>query len=101
MGSFRLSLSRGAALIAFPAGLVIVSASVSIAFEQQPVTGFAVEPFHPSAPGGGRFIIDDLNISSGFGATAELISSYARKPLEVTSGSGTQLPVVSDEALVE
>jgi hypothetical protein len=101
MGSFRLSLSRGARLIAFPATLAILSGNVSVALGQQPITGFALERFYPSAPGGGWFVMDDLNIGGGFGATAELISSYARQPLQITSANSTQLTVVSDEVVVD
>jgi hypothetical protein len=74
---------------------------MSLAFAQQPITGFAVERFYPSAPGGGWFVMNDLNISGGFGATAELISSYAREPLEITSANSTPLTVVSNEVVVD
>lgn len=101
MGSFRLGLSRGTKLIVFLAVQAIVSTNTSLAFGQQPITGFAVERFYPSSPGGGWFVMDDLNIGSGLGATAELISSYAREPLEITSANSPSLAVVSNLAVMD
>ena len=83
-------------------GIGIVSACASHTVAQQPVQGFAVERFYPSAPGGGWFVMDDLNISGGLGGAVELTSGYARNPLAVTSADGTQrLTLVGNEAFVD
>lgn len=74
----------------------------SIVHAQQLVNGFAVERFYPSTPGGGWFVMDDLNISGGIGGAIEVTSGYARNPLKVTSPGGTQrLPLVTNEAFVD
>src|SRR5690348_13995547 len=94
--------SRGCALPMFASGLFCLWLTPSATFAQQTVNGFAVERFYPSAPGGGWFVMDDLNISGGLGGAVEVTSGYARNPLKVTSPDGTQrLVVVSDEAFVD
>ena len=86
-------------LPALRAGLFVMGVLPSPTYAQQPVQGFALERFYPSAPGGGWFVMEDLNISGGLGGAIELSSGYARNPLEVTSPDGTRrLALVSDEA---
>src|SRR6201993_3371931 len=85
----------------FLAALVLWPGSIRQA-QAQPVQGFAVERFYPSAPGGGWFVMDDLNISGGLGGAVALTSGYARNPLRVTGpGGAPRLSVVSDVAFVD
>jgi hypothetical protein len=87
-------------LRAWVAGFVFLCAWPAPA--QQQTTGFAVERFYPSAPGGGWFVMDDLNISGGLGGAISLNGGYARNPLEITSPGGTQrLTLVSGESFVD
>jgi hypothetical protein len=102
MASFRPPRRRGVASFAFAAGLVFLSAWPSRLNAQQPTQGFAVERFYPSAPGGGWFVMDDLNISGGLGGAISLTGGYARNPFEVTSSGGAQrLDLVSGESFVD
>lgn len=65
--------------------------------QPQKAQGFAVERFYPSAPGGGWFVMDALEMQGGLSGTLALTFGYARDPLRVTSGV-QRLAVVSDEA---
>jgi len=95
-------LPRWARRIAILFALLLPTAWPLCAEAQQQPQGFAVERFYPSAPGGGWFVMDDIDIDGGFGGAVSLTSGYSRKPLEVTGPSGTQrLPLVSDEAFVD
>jgi OOP family OmpA-OmpF porin len=67
---------------------------------QQQAHGFAVERFYPSAPGGGWFVMDALDMRGGLGGAMELQGGYALNPLRVTDGV-THLAVVSNEALAD
>jgi len=90
------------ALLGFAAGFFILGAWSSPADAQQITQGFAVERFYPSAPGGGWFVMDDVNISGGLGGAMSLTTGYARDPLVVTGPDRTQrLIVVSNEAFVD
>src|ERR1700684_251121 len=87
---------------AFASVLVAVSLCSLPAVAQQPPAGFAVERFYQSAPGGGWFIMDDLDISGRLGGVVSLSSGYARNPLVVTGPDGKQkLAVVSEEAFLD
>jgi len=78
-----------------------LSAWPSLADAQQPTQGFAVERFYPSAPGGGWFVMDDINISSGLGGAISLTTGYARNPLQVASDGTQRLALVSGEAFAD
>lgn len=66
---------------------------------QQVTQGYAVERFYPSAPGGGWFVMDDVNLSGGLGGVISLTTGYSRNPLIVTSPNGTErLALVSNDA---
>ena len=81
------------------AGMVLVP---SIAEAQQVAQGFAVERFYPSAPGGGWFVMDTLDMHGGLGGTLAISSGYAYRPLQVATPDGAQhLAVVSDEAFAD
>jgi hypothetical protein len=100
MANFKSHRNCGSAFLAFTAGLVILSASPADA--QQQTQGFAVERFYPSAPGGGWFVMDDINIGGGLGGAISLTGGYARNPLEVTGPDGKQrLALVSGEAFLD
>lgn len=73
---------------------------VSSAEAQQQARGFDLERFYTSAPGGGWFVMDTLDMHGGLGGAASLVASYARNPLRVTDGSG-HLAVVSDQAFMQ
>jgi hypothetical protein len=99
MASSKLHRKCG---FAFFAGLILFSFWRPLADAQQQAPGFAVERFYPSAPGGGWFVMDDLDISGGLGGAVSLNSGYARNPLVITGADGKQsLAVVSEEAFVD
>jgi hypothetical protein len=88
-------------------GTILVLA-LATAFWAQPAraqstaAGFAVERFYPSAPGGGWFVMDDLNIDGAWGVAIGLTSGYARNPLVVTGPDGTpRLAVVAAQSSVD
>src|ERR1700679_2758805 len=87
MANFKLFLA---------AALMVLSAKA-----QQQTQGFAVERFYPSAPGGGWFVMDDLNISGGFGGAVSLTGGYARNPLVVPNPGATPIALVSSQAFVD
>src|SRR5689334_2335078 len=69
---------------------------------QQQVQGFALERFYPSAPAGGWFVMDDLNMSGSLGGAVSFTSGYSRNPLQIKNSNGTQqLSAASDEAFVD
>jgi hypothetical protein len=99
MASFESHRSCAYALLA---GLVLSSFWPQLADAQQQPAGFAVGRFYQSAPGGGWFIMDDLDIEGQLGAAISLSSGYARNPLVITGPDGKQkLAVVSEEAFVD
>jgi hypothetical protein len=102
MASFRWHRNRNSAFLPFAAGLVVLSGASGLADAQQQTQGYAVERFYPSAPGGGWFVMDDLNISGGLGGAVSLTGGYARNPLEVSGpGDGGQLALISGESFVD
>jgi hypothetical protein len=95
--------SNGERAIVFGVALFAASAFASRAAAQpqpQPAQGFAVERFYPSAPGGGWFVMDDLDMRGGLGGAMALTAGYARNPLQVGGGS-QPLAVVSDQAFTD
>src|ERR1700685_4480500 len=102
MANFESHHNRGSAFLAFAAGLLVLSVCPLHADAQQQTQGFAVERFYPSAPGGGWFVMDDVDISGGFGGALSLTTGYSRDPLVLTGPDGTQrLILVSNEAFVD
>ena len=85
------------AVACFLAGMI---ASTSRAEAQQQTQGFAVERFYPSAPGGGWFVMDDLDMRGGIGGAIALTGGYAYNPLVVTDGH-TRVGVVTDQAFAD
>jgi len=67
---------------------------------QQKAQGFDLERLYTSAPGGGWFVMDTLDMHGGLGGAVDLVTSYARNPLRVTDGH-QHLAVVSDEAFMQ
>lgn len=101
MASFESHHNVGFASIAFSVGLVVLGLRPWLATAQQP-QGFAVERFYPSAPGGGWFVMDEINMNGKLGGAVALTTGYSRKPLELTSPDGLQrLTIVSNEAFVD
>ena len=99
MASFESYERRGFALLA---GLVFLSLWTSLANAQEQVTGFSVERLYQSTPGGGWFVMDDLDIGGGLGGALSITSGYAHNPLVVTAPDGKQhLAVVSQEAFLD
>lgn len=83
-------------------GAALFCLRTSFADAQQQPSGFAVERLYQSAPGGGWFIMDDLDISGRLGGGVSLTSGYARNPLVISGPDGKQkLAVVSEEAFVD
>ena len=82
------------------AALLVALTSSPSADAQQPAQGFAVERFYPSAPTGGWFVMDSLDMRGGLGGAMALTTGYSRAPLRIRSG-GTELPVVTDQAFVD
>jgi hypothetical protein len=99
MASFKRHRSCASALLA---GFFVLGCSVMIADAQQRPSGFAVERLYQSAPGGGWFVMDDLDMTGRLGGAVSITSGYARNPLVITAPDGTQkLAVVSQEAFVD
>ncbi|MGD0528979.1 MAG: hypothetical protein ABSE49_27825 [Polyangiaceae bacterium] len=94
------SSERALATGAFAGALVVATAVASNAAAQQPAQGFAVDRFYESAPGGGWFVMDDLDLHGGLGGVASMTTGYAMKPLRVTDGV-QHVAVVSDEAITD
>jgi OmpA-OmpF porin, OOP family len=67
---------------------------------QQQAEGFAVDRLYLSAPGGGWFVMDALNMRGGLGGAMSLTTSYAHNPLRVSVGSD-RFTVVAHEALAD
>ena len=67
---------------------------------QQQAQGFALERLYLSAPGGGWFVMDSLDMHGGLGGVVELTTGYANDPLRVQAG-GQSLAVVSTEAFLD
>jgi OmpA-OmpF porin, OOP family len=85
----------GCAAVLFAAGT-----SAAPAAAQQQARGFAVERFYPSAPGGGWFVMDDLDLYGGLQGALALTAGYAKKPLLIPDGA-RRLAVVSDQAFTD
>jgi hypothetical protein len=94
-------LPRMRALIAMSVALLFCGWPSALSAQQQ-AQGFALERLYPSAPAGGWFVMDDLNMSGGLGGAVSFISGYSRRPLQVKNPNGTQqLSVVSDEVFAD
>jgi hypothetical protein len=80
--------------------LLAASAPASRAGAEPRVQGFAVERFYPSAPGGGWFVMDELDLHGGLGGAVELTTGYSLNALHVNDGS-RRLDVVSNRAFAD
>jgi hypothetical protein len=99
MASFESHSRFGLALLA---GLALLSLLVPPVDAQQQPSGFAVERLYQSAPGGGWFVMDDLNISGGLGGALSISSGYAHNPLVITGPDGNQhLALVTQQAFLD
>jgi OOP family OmpA-OmpF porin len=81
------------------AALAVMAGARAASAQVQP-EGFAVERFYPSAPGGGWFVMDALDMHGELGGVFSLSASYANGPLRVTDGV-QHLTVVSDQAFAD
>ncbi|MCU1278402.1 MAG: outer membrane protein OmpA [bacterium] len=79
--------------------IVLLALSGRTSAQQQP-QGFAVERLDRSGPGGGWFVMDDLDIHGGLGGVIGLTLGYASNPLRVTDGVN-RIAVVSDQAFAD
>lgn len=86
--------------LGFVAVAFAVSGFGSRAEAQQQARGFAVERFYTSAPGGGWFVMDALDMHGGLGGAMSLTTSYSRNPLRLRDGS-QHLAAVSDRAFAD
>jgi hypothetical protein len=101
MASSRFNFLHRPARLTILIGLGI-GALWSIAEAQQQPTGFALDRFYPSAPGGGWFVMDDLDISGGLGGALSFTTDYARDPLVIPGSDGMRgFALVSNEVLVD
>lgn len=99
--SVPLATRRSCVSIAVAGTLATVTGGwASRAEAQEQAQGFAVERFYPSAPGGGWFVMDDLDMRGGIGGAVALTGGYAYKPLVVTDGR-TRVGVVTDQAFAD
>jgi len=102
MANFKPCQGSGPVFPAFASILLLLGAWACPANAQQQTQGFAVERFYPSAPGGGWFVMDDVNISGGLGGVLSLTTGYSRNPLEVTNpGSTGRLALLTNQAFVD
>jgi hypothetical protein len=91
------SSSRRRALFALAFSLASVSAPSAAA--QETARGFRVDRFYPSAPGGGWFVMDALDMRGGLGVDGSVAVSYAHDPLQVRpAGAPEHLTVVSNQS---
>ena len=90
---WRLALAGWAAGLAAGAWSGAVEA-------QQKAQGFDLERLYTSAPGGGWFVMDALDMHGGLSGAVNMIASDAHDPLRVTDGH-QHLAVVSEEAFLQ
>jgi hypothetical protein len=87
-------------------GVLTICAGVALALSarpahaQQQAAGFDLERLYTSAPGGGWFVMDALDMHGKLGGAVSAVASYAHNPLRVTDGV-QRLTVVSDEAFLQ
>jgi hypothetical protein len=97
-----LVVTKGRLFSTLPIVLLASMAWPARAHAQQQPQGFAVERFYPSPPGGGWFVMDDLEMQGGLGGAVTVATSYAHSPLVVTPPDGTKrFSLVSDEVMVD
>jgi hypothetical protein len=65
--------------------------------QSMPQQQIALDRYYASAPGGGWFVLDALDMRGGLGGDVALTVGYARNPLRVTDGV-THLGVVSEQS---
>jgi hypothetical protein len=80
--------------------VLALTAHASRAQAERPYPGFAVERLYPSAPGGGWWVMDALDMGGGLGGVLALSAGYASNPLRVTDGT-LRLAPVSDQAFTD
>src|ERR1700722_1211288 len=102
MANFRRHTGFRATFAPFASILLLLVAGGCPGNAQQQTQGYAVERFYPSAPGGGWFVMDDVDISGGLGGAISFTTGYSRDPLVVPGPNGTQrLVLVSNEAFAD
>jgi OOP family OmpA-OmpF porin len=80
----------------------VLGSSARRADAQQQAQGFAVDRLYLSGPGGGWFVMDNLDLRGGLGGEVSLTTGYAHDPLRVQTSSGSEkLTVVSDLAMAD
>ena len=95
----RNSKSTLLVLLAMTTGLALWTRD---AHAQQQVDGYALDRLYLSAPGGGWFVMDALDMRGGLGGAIALTTGYAHNPLRVRAADGSErLTVVADEALAD
>jgi hypothetical protein len=92
---------RGVIAATFAVFVVLASGEPRAAAQQQAL-GFDVNRLYLSAPGGGWFVMDTLDMHGGLGGAVALTTGYAHDALRVRSSDGAQrVAVVSDLALLD
>ncbi|HEY8074273.1 MAG TPA: hypothetical protein VIF62_09190 [Labilithrix sp.] len=86
---------------------ILAAAALACAFAwaapagaQQQASGFAVERLYRSAPGGGWFVMDALDMHEGLGGALAFTMGWSHAPLVVRDGS-QRLAVVKDQAFAD
>jgi hypothetical protein len=79
--------------------LLAVGLQSAVAHAQQ-APGFSVERLYLSAPGGGWFVMDALDMHGGLGGAAALTLGYSNNPLVVEQGS-QRVAVVQNQAFAD
>jgi hypothetical protein len=92
--------SRSRLAFAWVGAALVATAWSSTAAAQKQAQGFDLERLYTSAPGGGWFVMDALDMRGGLGGAVDLVTSYAHNPLRITDGA-QHLTVVSSEAFLQ
>jgi len=83
-------------------GVLVGAVGASSRAEALPqAQGFSADRFYPSAPGGGWFVMDTLDLEGGLGGAAGLTLRYAHDPLRVTAPGSPPLSVVANQAVAD
>ena len=90
------------AIAAAAATFAVLAIGAPRAAAQEQARGFDVNRLYLSAPGGGWFAMDTLDMHGGLGGAVALTTGYAHDALRVRSSDGSQrLAVVSDLATLD
>src|SRR5258708_33741306 len=96
--SVQRSMSSSSRALGCAVLMLAAGAHASPPQTQPQAQGFGVERFYPSAPEGGWFVMDALDMRGGLGGAMSLNIGYASNPLRITDGlNHNHLSVVTDQ----